>query len=395
MPPKNTFSAIICEFDPLHHGHRLLLEKAGRSGAPVFCIMSGNFVQRGAPAMLDKWTRARLALESGADLVIELPLSWACSGAELFAAGGVALAATFGQGRLFFGSEVPDIDLLRQIAEVLLSPEFSRALAGCPPGLSFAARRQMAVEGLLGPAAGDALGNPNANLGIEYCKAIIRQSAKLEPVAVLREGAGHGQDEPDTSGAPLSASALRRLTLAGEDLAGLAPECTVRALESARISGYCADISYLERPILCKLRGMSIGELSRLPDLSEGLENRLYQAIRQARSLDELYAITKNKRVSHARVRRLVLSAFLGITEPLPDLPTYLRILGATSRGWQALGQFKPSLPVVARSRDIEALPPEAQAVFHLEALADDLYGLATPTPRPTGRDYTEKLVNL
>lgn len=395
MPQKNAFSAIICEFDPLHHGHRLLLEKAGCGDAPVLCVMSGNFVQRGAPSMLDKWTRARLALENGADLVAELPLSWACSGAERFAAGGVALAAAFGRGRLFFGSEVPDTRLLQRIAAVLLSPEFSRALADCPQGMGFAARRQRAVEELLGPAAGDVLACPNANLGVEYCKAILAQGAELEPAAVLRQGAGHGQETAAKEGAPLSASALRRLTMAGESLEGLAPEGTVRALETARRDGLCADISCLERPILSKLRGMSLLELSRLPDLSEGLENRLYRAIRQAGSLEELYALTKNKRVSHARVRRLVLWAYLGLTRPLPDLPPYLRVLGATSRGWQALGELEPVLPVVARSRDIEALPTEAQAVFRLEALADDLYGLATPSPRPTGLDYTQQPVKL
>lgn len=368
----------------------MLLDRARAPGVPVFCLMSGNFVQRGAPAMLDKWARARLALLNGADLVIELPLTWACSGAERFAAGGVALAAAFGKGRLFFGSEVPDIKLLWRIAETLLSPEFSRALGVCPPGTGFALRRQLAVESLLGPAAGKALASPNANLGIEYCKAMLLQGAGLEPVAVRREGAGHDSDD-----APLSASALRRLTLAGESLAGLAPESTVRALETARKEGRCANISYLERPILCRLRGMSREELSRLPDLSEGLENRLYRAARQACSLEELYALTKSRRVSHARVRRLALSAFLGISAPLPEKPPYLRVLGATSRGLQALGQLKPALPVVARAKDVEALPPEAQSVFRREALAGDLYGLATPAPQPSGRDYTEKLIKL
>lgn len=393
MPQKNTFSAIICEFDPLHHGHRLLLENAGRSGAPVLCVMSGNFVQRGAPAMLDKHTRTRLALMNGADLVAELPLTWACAGAERFAAGGVALAGAFGSGQLFFGSEVPDIGLLNNIAEALLSPEFSRALSDCPQGLSFAARRQAAVARLLGPGAGNALSMPNANLGIEYCKAIKMQGARLEPVAVRREGAGHGEDSSDSG--MLSASALRRLTLEGKELAGLAPECTVEALERARVEGRCAHISYLERPILCSLRGMSPEELSRLPDLSEGLENRLYHATRQARSLDELYTLTKSKRISHARVRRLALSAFLNITAPLPELPPYLRVLGATGRGLQALSELRPSLPAAIRSRDIEAISPEARAVFRQEARADDLYGLATPDPGPTGLDYTQKLIKL
>ena len=189
MPQKNAFSAVICEFDPLHLGHRLILERTGALESPVVCVMSGNFVQRGTPAMLDKWARARLALLNGADLVIELPLSWATAGAERFAAGGGALCSALGRGLLCFGSEVPDIGLLQNIAAALLSEEFSRALRECPPELGFAARRQTAIERLLGPKAGSALSSPNANLGIEYCKAILSQGAALTPVPdPLRRG---------------------------------------------------------------------------------------------------------------------------------------------------------------------------------------------------------------
>lgn len=341
--------------------------------------------------MLDKWTRAGLALQNGADLVAELPLSWACSGAERFAMGGVLLASAFGRGALYFGSEVPDTALLKETAKALLSAEFSRALAECPPGLSFGARRQLAVEKLLGPKAGEAVSCPNANLGIEYCKAILKLRAELTPSVVKREGAGH--DEDGGTDGPLSASEIRRRAFAGEDLQGLAPESTVQALESARSEGRCAHISNLERAMLCKLRSMSREELSLLPDLSEGLENRLYRAAGQARSLDELYTLTKNKRVSHARVRRLALYAFLGLKKPLPKTPPYLRVLGATDRGLRTLGGL--GLPVVVRSSDVDRLPPEAQSVFRLEALADDLYGLASPTPQPSGRDYTEGLIRL
>lgn len=393
MLQKNAFSAIICEFDPLHFGHRLLLEKAGEGGGPVVCVMSGAFVQRGAVSMLDKWTRARLALLNGADLVIELPITWACAGAERFAAGGVALAAALGPGRLFFGSEAPDVALLRRVAEALLSGEFSRALSECPQGLSFAARRQFAIEKLLGPAAGEALRQPNANLGVEYIKAIISQNAGLTPIAIKRQGAAHGE----TRGGHglMSAGGIRELVQKGGKLDGLAPESTVRAIEEARREGRCANISFLERPILCKLRSMAVDDFSRLPDLSEGLEHRLYRASREARSLDELYALVKNKRISHARVRRLVLYAFLGISSPLPERPPYLRVLGATQRGWRALGELTPSLPVVVRSRDVDALPPKAQEAFRLEALAGDIYGLASPSPQPAGRDYTERPVKL
>lgn len=389
MPQENTFSAVICELDPLHLGHRLILSEAAAPGLPVVCLMSGSFVQRGAPAMLDKWERARLALLSGADLVAELPLTWALAGAERFALGGVALAAALGQGLLYFGSEVPDVTLLMSIARALLSEDFSRALESCPESLGFASRRQLAVERLLGPEAAGAMGFPNANLGIEYCKAILKLRAKLAPVAIERVGAGH--NEGGVHDGYVSGSELRRRVFAGESISGLVPECTLKAVEEARKAGHLANISYLERAMLCKLRSME--DLSALPDLSGGLEYRLSRAAGQAGSLTELYALTKSRRVSHARVRRLALCAFLGVSGPLLDLPPYLRVLGATQRGLELLR--RSSLPVVVRSSEAGRLPPKAQEVFRLEALAGDLYGLATPTPRPSGRDHTQKLVKL
>ena len=393
MPQKFAFTAVICEFDPLHHGHRLLLERAGEAGEPVCCVLSGNFVQRGAPALLDKWTRARLALENGADLVFELPLSWACAGAERFAAGGVALAAALGPGRLLFGSEMPDVELLTETAQALLSPAFAAALNECGPRLSFAARRQQAIARLLGEPAAQALRFPNANLGVEYCKAILRQNARLVPAAILREGADH-DSQGGSETVPACASQLRDQIVRGEDIAGLAPESTVQAVEDARAAGRCPTrIAYLERAVLCRLRTMSRQDLASLPDVSEGLENRLYHAVRQARSLEELYALVKSKRYSHARIRRLVLGAFLGLTAPLPELPSYLRLLGCTSRGREALEALSPTLPVAARPRDLRRLPPEAQAVFQAEAAADDLYTLCCPTPQPAGRDYTERVI--
>ncbi len=391
MPQKNAFSAIICEFDPLHLGHRLILERAGALESPVVCVMSGNFVQRGAPAMLDKWARARLALLNGADLVIELPLPWATAGAERFAAGGVALCSALGQGLLCFGSEVPDIGLLQNIAAALLSEEFSRALRACPPELGFAARRQLAAEKLLGEKAAPALSGPNANLGIEYCKAILRLGAALTPLAVKREGSGH--DQPGEGSEYLSGSELRRRTLSGGDLGGLVPESTQRCLEAAREDGRLSEISYIERAVLSKLRSMTEEEFTALPDLSEGIEHRLYRAAREARSLTELYALIKTRRVSHSRVRRLVLWAFLGVRAPLMELPPYLRALGGTKRGLELLRASR--LPVIVRSSDTEGLSPEAQALFKLEALAGDLYGLASQSPQPSGRDYTEGFIRL
>lgn len=392
MPEKITISAVICEFDPFHWGHLALLERAGAGGAAVCCLMSGNFLQRGAPAMLDKWARAKAALSAGADLVFELPLPWACAGAERFASGGVCLAGAVGASRLFFGSELADTNALRHLAEALLSPEFARILAAQPDrGLPFASRRQRAAEALLGPEAAKALFMPNAILGVEYIKAILAQNLDIEPVAVLRAGAGHDQQAEPVPGAVLSASQLRSLAAQGKSLRGLVPDSTYHIMEEARALGrFPVELGRLERAVLCKLRTLSPSDFAALPDVSEGLENRLARAVREAASLEELYGRVKSKRYSHARVRRLVMAAFLGLREPLPALPPYLRLLGMTEKGRLALRQAAPSLPLAVRAGDFQKLPPMAQEIFWLEVQADDLYALASPVPQPMGRDQRE-----
>lgn len=401
MTEKIPVSAIICEFDPLHFGHKLLLDAARAGGGLVCCVMSGNFTQRGAPALLDKWARTRLALLNGADLVVELPLSWACAGAERFAAGGVALSAALGAGELWFGSECPDAGRLTRLAEALLSPAFSQELAASArPGESFAQRRQQAAAKLLDPETAALLALPNANLGVEYIKAIRRQNAPIEPVPVLRQGAGHGEGltlPASNEETPfLAAGQLREIIRAGGALSGLAPGTTVDAITQAQAQGRCpANIARLERAILGKLRTMTGDDFAALPDLSEGLENRLQAVAKQARSLEELYALVKSRRYSHARVRRLVLSAFLGLRAPLPELPPYLRLLGMGKRGQTALSQLPSTLPVVARAKDVQKLSPSAQEVFRQEALADDLYGLACPTPQPAGIDFSQGIIKL
>lgn len=392
---KLKISAVICEFNPLHMGHKLLLDQMKAISDGIVCVMSGNFVQRGEPAILDKWARTRLALQNGADLIVELPLPWACSGAEHFAAGGVALAEALRCDLLVFGSEVPDVSRMDAAAEALLSPKFSESFSEVPDkGLSFAQRREAALHSMLGETASSLLQKPNCILGIEYLKAIRRQNAVLTPIAFPREGAGH--DRAAENQEYRSAGELRHLLRTGGKLAGLVPENVCVTLEQLLSSGHCpASLSWLERSILCKLRTMKPEDFSALPDLSEGLENRLHTAAREARSLEELYSLVKSKRYSHARIRRLVMSAFLEIPSGLPELPLYLRILGMTETGVRILKDATPTLPVAVRPVDFERLGGSFANLFRLEARADDLYALAFPTPFPCGRDYTEKLIKV
>ena len=392
---KMKISAVICELNPLHSGHAALFSHAKSFSDGLVCVLSGNFVQRGEPAILDKWARTRLALLNGADLVLELPLPWACAGAERFAAGGIALLNGLGSpDTLVFGSEESSIQPLWSLAKTVDSPAFSEELRKTDNGVTFSKRREQAAARLLGTPTASLLGKPNCILGVEYLKAMLRQGSSMGAVVFPRMGAGH--DKPDTSGPILSASHGRELLRAGEDLTGRLPESTLRVWLEQAARGLCpASLSKLETAVLCRLRAMSVEDFAALPDISEGLENRLYKAARQAASLEEFYALAKSKRYSHARIRRLAMAAFLDLTSALPALPPYLRILGMNSTGQQILGLSQPSLPIAVRPADFQRLSTEAQQIFALEARADDFYALGLPTPSPCGRDYTEKLIKL
>lgn len=396
MAKNYKISAVICELNPLHKGHRAIFQHAKQLSSGTVCILSGNFVQRGEPAILDKWARCLLALENGADLVIELPLPWACAGAERFAAGGIHLANALGNvDTLVFGSESADLSAIKTAAMALLSEEFSAKLAAIPDnGDTFARRREAALGEMLGEEILPLLRSPNAILGIEYTKALLRESSAIVPTAFKRIGAGH--DAEAAVGEFHSASELRAMLRDGQSLDSYVPQSTATLLRKLTADGKCpTDIMYLERAILYRLRTMQPADFAKLPDISEGLENRLFNAAASAASLEEFYELAKSKRYTHARLRRLVIAALLGITADLPALPPYIRVLGMNSIGQEILKSVKTTLPIIARAADVQKLDAAAQRIFELEAHADDIYALSCPTPQPCGRDYTEKLIKL
>lgn len=383
-------SGIICELNPLHNGHKRLLDFSSMDRrSPVVCVLSGNFVQRGDAALFDKWTRCRAALACGADLVIELPISWAMAGAERFALGGVALAAAVGCTKLVFGSECGNTDLLQTIAEYLTGADFTHDLHAAPneeQTLPFAMRRERAIARRLGETAAEAIRKPNNILAIEYCKAIQTLQAEIKPETCLRQGASHdGPIENDSA----SASALRKLFLAGksEQAASFMPPA-VHFLKDTPM----ASISRLEAAILYRLRTACPEDFAQTPDVREGLENKILAAARQATTLEELYDLAKSKRYSHARIRRIVLSYFLGIQNQ-PALPPYLRVLGMTPTGAALLKQAR--LPVVTRACELRDRNRICQSVFKLESAADDIYALAVSPALPAGSNEQHGLIRF
>ena len=374
-------AGIVAEYNPFHRGHAWhIAETRRRLGgeAPVVCVMSGHWVQRGECALADKWLRAALALDRGADLVVELPTPWAMASAESFARGAVSLLAATGVvDVLSFGSETGELAPLEAAAAALDAPDYPERLrAALGRGLSFPAARQEA-------AGAACLSAPNNNLGVEYLRSLRALGSTIRPLTVPRQGAGH--DGP-AAGGYASASELRRLLRAGRGEEA-APYLT------APWSGELADMQHIERAVLSRLRTMGEGDWAALPDGggAEGLPSRLAKAAREAVSLEDFYTLAKTRRYPHARLRRLALAAFLGLrAAERPAAPPYVRVLGLGGRGRALLRRMKDTcpLPVIVKPAQARELDGPALALFQSEARYTDLYGLCFPAPRPCGAEW-------
>lgn len=398
-----TFAGIIAEYDPFHRGHGWQLAAAHQLGARhVAVALSCGLTQRGAPPLLPEPVRTRAALLSGASLVFALPAPWAMSGAESFARAGVHLLAAAGCDALVFGAETPDAGLLTQAAQVLASSAYREALKSrlAAGARNFAAARQAAVEQVC-PGAGlaDLLDRPNNNLAVEYCKAILELHAPLTPVPLARQGADHGQAR--TSGQYASASALRDLW-ARQGPAALAPYVPETALplyREAYAKGQYTDFRAVSLAVLSRLRARQ--DFAGVRGASEGLEHRLYECVRQAATLEELWDLLTTVRYPRARMRRLAMDAALGYGGAdagsgwlkLPSLPPYLHLLGAQREATSLLARaalpLSPSLAKLARENDDCARTVQAQAA------ASDFTALCRRTPAPMGTAFTQPFLKL
>lgn len=324
-------TGIICEYNPLHLGHKKQLDaiKATHPDSGIVCLMSGNYVQRGAPAILDKSLRARAAVLSGADLVLELPITASLSSAEGFAREGVRILGGFCK-RLCFGAESADTDTLLTTAKALLSSAFPEALhRELDKGLSFPAARQAALQAM--GVENDTLTHPNDILATEYCKAILQQGCAMEPMPIIRGGNYHNTDIDEVNP---SATALRDCMHNGKPWQALVPEAARSVFENAALH----SLSFGEQAILYRLRTMTDAEFESLPYSSEGIWRKLMQSARTLGSLEEILTATKSKRYTRTRLDRMVMCAFLGITEKQINIPApYVRVLAFNDTGRQLL----------------------------------------------------------
>lgn len=385
-------AGIIAEYNPFHNGHALLIKKARAAGAThVVAVMSGNFVQRGEPALFHHIERTKAALLGGADLVIQLPVPYAISGAQSFAGAGVEILNSLGcVDWLVFGSECADVGKINETAKAVYGDEIKSLLVDeLKKGISFASARENALRSI-NPEYADIIKTPNNILGVEYAAAIHRINSKMKAVTFMREGAGHDSDEH--GGNIASASLIRERVLNGGEWHKFVPDSDLYS------DCKTADIKRLERAILYKMRMVSKAEIEKAPDVSEGIENRILSAAMRAESLDELYSFAKTKRYSHARIRRIVLNVFLGITAD--DLKTpvpYIRVTGFNSKGAELIKKSKKTagLPVITKAADIAALGDDAQRIFSAECMAGNIYSLCFDGLKACGEEKSIRPVIL
>ena len=376
---------IVCEYSPFHRGHWKQINRIREEFGPqtgIICAMSGNYVQRGHPAVFEKTLRAEAALRCGADLVVELPVTTALSSAESFASGGVAVLSRLCDG-LCFGAETAAPDLLEQTTRALLSDDFPPLLRReLDTGRSFPAARQAALESM--GLSGKLLEAPNNILAVEYCKAMIRQASPMKPIPISREGSYHAE-EADFENP--SATSLRLRLQKGQDIRAYLPDAVASIFAGAPTHTLEAG----ERAVLGKLRTMTEAEFDALPFGSEGLWRKLMHESRAQKTLEDIASSVKSKRYTRSRVDRMILCACLGITAEMMnrDIP-YVRVLGFNSRGREILNSVKKS------GFFVNAGQPVDHPHWTLEQKWEDLYGLFQEgTPGRPGGAKNSRVIYL
>lgn len=405
---------IVAEYNPFHNGHKYQIEKIKEETNcdAVVAVMSGNFIQRGLPALFDKWTRTKMALQNGVDLVIELPVYYAVSSAEYFATGSVSTLNALGViNDICFGANTTDLDTLKRIANVLfLEPEgFKRLLhSELKHGASFPIARSNALKNFLkkeydAKYIADILLDSNNILAIEYLKALQYLNSDINPLIIKRKGGSYNSLEIIDN--ICSATAIREKLLKNdiEDLSEVMPENCYSLIDSEIINGKSPMyINNFEREILYSLRKSTTEDLLKLNDVSEGLENTLKKVSNEKFTLDEFVDEMKSKRYTKTRVQRLALNSLLEIkkvdVEAYKHNVQYIRVLGFNQTGEKLLGKIHNTakLPIITNLPKFMKIATETQKkMLEKDILATNIYtlGYQMPAYRKVNLDYTMPVI--
>ena len=388
---------IIAEYNPFHNGHKYHLEQAlTESGADIcVAVISGNFTQRGEIALLDKWTRAEMAVRNGVNLVVEMPTVFACSNAGYFAEAGVEILEALGTDFICFGSESGNTEELSRIAREIEANSQNleeKIKEGAKNGLSYPRARSQAVSKLLGEKAASAIESPNNILAVEY----IRRMKNARPLAVKRLGAGY--HDTDSTEGMASATAVRKLLKEGGDISRIVPEISREIIE--KNTEHMAESEMLTSLIIQKVLQSSAGELNGIFGAEEGLGNIMKARVRYWKTYEDIVDDLKSKRYTRTRIERVLVHTLLGIKrEDLLCASKYIRVLAFDEKGSKYLKQVKKSgeckRPIITNiNRDKDAFS-EIQATLEKDILAADIYNLACRRDLYAHSEYVKKPVAI
>ena len=367
---------IVCEFNPFHNGHKYLIDSVKTENDIVVAVMSGNFVQRGEPAIFPKETRVKAALLSGIDIVLELPFVYASASAEFFAFNAVKILSDFGCDKIAFGTENADIESLNKAVDILLKEDFDNEVKKYyNDGVSFPVARQMAFNKF---NINCDISTPNNILAVEYIKAIRKLNAKIEPITVNRKGAGY--NDTDAVDEFASATHIRQLIYNNEAFENYVPNYMLDLYKAEIENGRYVSIEKFDLAAFSILRSKLGDDLTDIANMGEGLDNRIKSAIKNNIQLSKLYDEIKTKRYTHTRIKRAVLSTILDVeSSDLEISPPYCRVLGFNIKASGKMGELAKNSkkPFVAVYSDIVNLSSEdANRVFELENKSTDFYNL-------------------
>lgn len=403
--------AVIGEFNPFHNGHFYHLTKAKKMTMPDFTIgvMSGNFVQRGDTAILDKWTRAEIAIRNGFDLIIELPTLYSISSAENFADGAIKILDSLGiVDYLAFGSEIGEIEPIDNVASILYKEpkEFSTLInKQLRSGLSYPKAREIALSMYFGTSKvfSSILEEPNNILGVEYLKAIKKYKSTITPITFKRKNSDY--HSKTISFGIASATAIRSFLNDNDKLKEVLPKSSYEILKKKMKSGeYVKGLEVFEKEIIYILRRMTISEIENLPEVTEGLENRIKSAVHEAKNLNDLISKIKSKRFTQTRIQRILVYALLNVTkkdmQSAQKATPYIRILGFSEYGKKIISTIAKNNPkakiVVSFKKFVEAnKDSNLNALVSKDILATNIYTLGYKKNGVTNLDYTHKIVEV
>lgn len=413
---------IVAEYNPFHNGHEYLLDSIKTNFKPdgIICVMSGNFVQRGEPAIFNKWARTKMALISGVDLVVELPTCFATSTAEIFAESAIHLfnqtnvinGISFGveerckKELLFLGKLLSD--------EPLLYKKYLKK--HLDTGINFAnAREKAIIEYLENKNISiskyqllDLLKKPNFILALEYTKAISKLNSKIEILPILRKGAEYHNKDLNT--AFPSSTAIRdvlkplkhsnKISLMLKKISTGIPHFCLKIIDNEIKTGHGPIfLDDFETLILYILRRTPTSKIANFFDVTEGLENRIKKAAKISTNINQLVANIKSKRYPETKIQRILIHIMLNIDRKLVSQrrPSYMRVLGLTPTGGKIIKLIKKQsdIPIITRAASYKKLKDSTKSMLKLDFLASDIYSLAymNPSCKQGAQDFSNSVI--